>query len=88
MATHDRGLAGRCDHLMEMHDGRIMSQYPPDAKLSPASAPPPVASAAWHALFWLVFANAVGLLIAILLLFPALNRLLGDGPMAVGSWCI
>ena len=23
MATHDRGLAGRCDHLMEMHDGRI-----------------------------------------------------------------
>jgi lipoprotein-releasing system ATP-binding protein len=23
MATHDRGLAGRCDRLVEMHDGRI-----------------------------------------------------------------
>ena len=23
MATHDRGLARRCDHLLEMHDGRI-----------------------------------------------------------------
>jgi ABC-type lipoprotein export system ATPase subunit len=23
MATHDRGLAGRCDRLLEMHDGRI-----------------------------------------------------------------
>ena len=23
MATHDRGLAARCDHLLEMHDGRI-----------------------------------------------------------------
>jgi len=61
-----------------------MSEYPPDAKLSPASAPPPVASAAWHALFWLVFANAVGLLIAILLLFPALNRLLGE--WTYGRW--
>jgi ABC-type lipoprotein export system ATPase subunit len=23
MATHDRGLAGHCDRLLEMHDGRI-----------------------------------------------------------------
>jgi lipoprotein-releasing system ATP-binding protein len=23
MATHDRGLAQRCDRLVEMHDGRI-----------------------------------------------------------------
>jgi ABC-type lipoprotein export system ATPase subunit len=23
MATHDRGLAKRCDHLLEMHDGRL-----------------------------------------------------------------
>jgi len=26
MATHDRGLAGRCDRLLEMHDGRIHEQ--------------------------------------------------------------
>jgi ABC-type lipoprotein export system ATPase subunit len=26
MATHDRGLARRCDHLLEMHDGRIHEQ--------------------------------------------------------------
>jgi cytochrome c oxidase cbb3-type subunit 1 len=43
-----------------------------------------VASAAWHALFWLVFANAVGVLIATLLLFPALNRLLGE--WTYGRW--
>jgi predicted ABC-type transport system involved in lysophospholipase L1 biosynthesis ATPase subunit len=24
MATHDRGLAERCDRLVEMHDGRII----------------------------------------------------------------
>jgi ABC-type lipoprotein export system ATPase subunit len=24
MATHDRGLAARCDRLLEMHDGRIL----------------------------------------------------------------
>jgi predicted ABC-type transport system involved in lysophospholipase L1 biosynthesis ATPase subunit len=23
MATHDRALAGRCDRIVEMHDGRI-----------------------------------------------------------------
>jgi ABC-type lipoprotein export system ATPase subunit len=23
IATHDRSLAQRCDHLVEMHDGRI-----------------------------------------------------------------
>ncbi|MGB8260897.1 MAG: ABC transporter ATP-binding protein [Terracidiphilus sp.] len=26
MATHDRGLAARCDRLLEMHDGRICEQ--------------------------------------------------------------
>jgi cytochrome c oxidase cbb3-type subunit 1 len=61
-----------------------MSQYPPDANVSPDSAPQGIASAAWHALFWLVFANAVGVLISILLLFPALNRLLGE--WTYGRW--
>jgi len=61
-----------------------MSQYPPDAIIFPGSAPQVVASAAWHSLFWLVFANAIGVLLAILLLFPALNRLLGE--WTYGRW--
>jgi len=28
MATHDRGLAGRCNRLVEMHDGRIRESLP------------------------------------------------------------
>lgn len=43
-----------------------------------------VASAAWHSLFWLAFANAVGVLIAILLLVPGLNRQLGE--WTYGRW--
>jgi len=27
MATHDRGLASACDHLLEMHDGRIRESH-------------------------------------------------------------
>jgi cytochrome c oxidase cbb3-type subunit 1 len=46
--------------------------------------PRAVASAAWHSLFWLAFANAVGVLIAILLLVPALNRQLGE--WTYGRW--
>ncbi len=60
-----------------------MRSYPRDAKLT-SGAPHPVASATAHALFWLVFANAVGLLISILLLFPALNNLLGE--WTYGRW--
>ena len=43
-----------------------------------------VACAAWHSLFWLVVANAVGVLIAILLLIPSLNRQLGE--WTYGRW--
>lgn len=49
-----------------------------------ASAPKAVAQAAWHGLFWLVVANAVGVLIAILLLAPGLNPLLGE--WTYGRW--
>jgi cytochrome c oxidase cbb3-type subunit 1 len=55
-----------------------------DAVLLTRRAPNGVASAAWHSLFWLVFANAIGVLIAILLLFPVLNRLLGE--WTYGRW--
>jgi len=61
-----------------------MSQHPPDAKISPGAAPQVVARAAWHALFWLVFANFIGVLLSILLLFPALNQLLGE--WTYGRW--
>jgi cytochrome c oxidase cbb3-type subunit 1 len=64
--------------------GESMSLYRPDAYSSSDSAPRAVAGAAWHALFWLVVANAIGVLIAILLLFPALNRLLGE--WTYGRW--
>jgi cytochrome c oxidase cbb3-type subunit 1 len=43
-----------------------------------------VAGAAWHGLLWLVIANAIGVLIAILLLVPGLNPLLGE--WTYGRW--
>ncbi|MGB6728956.1 MAG: hypothetical protein WBE74_23890 [Terracidiphilus sp.] len=43
-----------------------------------------VANATWHSLFWLVIANAIGVLIAILLVFPALNKQLGE--WTYGRW--
>jgi cytochrome c oxidase cbb3-type subunit 1 len=60
-----------------------MSEYPPDARISQVNVAP-IASAAWHSLFWLVFANAIGVLLSMLLLFPALNRLLGE--WTYGRW--
>jgi cytochrome c oxidase cbb3-type subunit I len=44
----------------------------------------PVAAAAWHSLFWLAFANAIGVLLAILLLLPGLNSQLGE--WTYGRW--
>jgi len=57
------------------------------ASSNPASASPAsrgIAEAAWHALFWLVAANAIGVLLAALLLVPALNRFLGE--WTYGRW--
>lgn len=48
------------------------------------AAPQAIAGAAWHGLFWLVFANAVGVMLAILLLLPELNRALGE--WTYGRW--
>jgi len=61
-----------------------MSQYTPNVNFSSDRAPRAVASAAWHSLFWLVFANGVGVLLSFLLLFPAFNRLLGE--WTYGRW--
>jgi cytochrome c oxidase cbb3-type subunit 1 len=43
-----------------------------------------LAFAAWHSLAWLVIANAIGVLIASLLLLPGLNHLLGE--WTYGRW--
>jgi cytochrome c oxidase cbb3-type subunit 1 len=64
--------------------GGFMSQHPPDANISPAALPRVIACAAWHSLFWLVLANAIGVLLSILLLFPAMNGLLGE--WTYGRW--
>ena len=42
------------------------------------------AEAAWHGLLWLVLANGVGVMLAVLLLAPGLNRLLGE--WTYGRW--
>ncbi|MGA7342953.1 MAG: hypothetical protein WBE72_12040 [Terracidiphilus sp.] len=43
-----------------------------------------VAQAAWHGLFWLVFANGIGVLLAVLLLDSSLNPVLGE--WSYGRW--
>ena len=43
-----------------------------------------MAHAAWHSLLWLVVANFVGVLLAAMLLFPAINILLGQ--WTYGRW--
>ena len=56
------------------------------ATLNPDTTAPPkvVAVAARHGLLWLVFANAIGVMIAILLLVPSLNSWLGE--WTYGRW--
>src|SRR5664279_2218199 len=49
-----------------------------------ANHPRPFAYTAWYSLFWLVLANAVGVLLGILLLLPNLNRVLGT--WTYGRW--
>lgn len=61
-----------------------MSRQQLEAIHDSSCASPAIAGAAWHALLWLVIANAAGILIAVLLLFPALNPLLGE--WTYGRW--
>jgi len=42
------------------------------------------ASVAWHSLLWLAIANAIGVMLAVLLLMPRLNNLLGE--WTYGRW--
>ena len=59
--------------LSEAKDPRISASG--ESPGSPATAPQIFAYVAWHSLAWLVFANAIGVLLAAMLLFPSLNRL-------------
>lgn len=56
----------------------------PDELQTQRPFPQVIAGAAWQSLFWLVIANAVGVLLAILLLVPALNQQLGE--WTYGRW--
>src|SRR5579871_112323 len=51
---------------------------------SPKSLPPGLSSAVQHALFWLVLGNAIGSMLALLLLLPQLNSWLGE--WSYGRW--
>jgi len=66
--------------------GESMRQQPTDVLTDLHQSSPAIASAAWHSLFWLVFANAIGVLIATLLLLPGLSR--GLGEWTYGRWII
>ena len=44
----------------------------------------PIAAAAWHAFLWLVIGNAIGVMLALLLLVPSLNAALGE--WTYGRW--
>ena len=44
----------------------------------------PIATAAWHGLLWLVIGNAIGVMLALLLLAPSLNSVLGE--WTYGRW--
>ncbi len=60
------------------------SQFPSDISVVSSPTSPGFAGAAWHSLFWLVVANSIGVLIALLLLFPGINGLLGE--WTYGRW--
>ncbi len=63
-----------------------MSPYPSAKTIYARTSSPGVAGAAWHSLLWLVIANAIGVLIAVLLLSPSLNKELGE--WTYGRWVI
>ncbi len=55
-----------------------------DPSGSHPTAPQIFAITAWHSLAWLTFANAIGVLLAVMLLFPATNRLFDT--FTYGRW--
>jgi cytochrome c oxidase cbb3-type subunit 1 len=66
----------------EAKDLRIASSGEP--LVSHPTTPYLYALTAWHSLAWLTFANAIGVLLAVMLLFPATNRLFDT--FTYGRW--
>jgi cytochrome c oxidase cbb3-type subunit 1 len=62
----------------------MMGGFVSSAEFSFHHVSPGIAAAVRHALFWLVVGNSIGVMIAILLLFPALNPWLGE--WTYGRW--
>jgi cytochrome c oxidase cbb3-type subunit 1 len=63
----------------------LVAETPVSQRVQPVEqASRVIAFAAWHSLAWLVFANAAGVLLALLLLLPGLNRVLGE--WTYGRW--
>lgn len=54
------------------------------ADMREGAPPRGIASAAWHSLAWLVVGNAIGVMLAVMLLLPKLNLALGD--WTYGRW--
>ena len=61
-----------------------LSRIEPARAVPPARQPRVFVSTAWHSLLWLVVANAVGVLLAALLIAPGLNAWLGE--WTYGRW--
>lgn len=61
-----------------------MEEFMRAAESAQSDPSPAVAAAVTHALFWLVADNAIGTMIAVLLLLPGLNPLLGE--WTYGRW--
>jgi cytochrome c oxidase cbb3-type subunit 1 len=62
-------------------EGRIEAEH---SAIVPILSAQPIASAAWHAFLWLVIGNAIGVMLALLLLVPSLNNMLGE--WTYGRW--
>ncbi|WP_263351542.1 heme-copper oxidase family protein [Acidicapsa acidisoli] len=60
----------------------------PSQSISPSASfdiqAKPIVQAVWHSLLWLAISNAIGVLIALLLIVPGLNRTLGE--WSYGRW--
>jgi cytochrome c oxidase cbb3-type subunit I len=72
--VHSADLPADCAPFISPKDPHAQIIDPPRA----------IAHAAWHSLFWLVLANAIGVLLGILLLVPSLNKILGE--WTYGRW--